>query len=235
VSELGSRDVAEHRTASSNTDSPVDDLATTALATVRDVTGEIVRLVRSAATQATDGWSIVPLARSLLPALERVVEERTVLGRDARAMRTRVTELGERIHELEALLAAREAGWKAERTAFEDDVARDPRIDELRKKMTCVEDKGFSRDYHDPAKRSIANALTVEFKDGTKLKEVVCEYPIGHKRRRKEGMPVLVEKFKTNLARRFSEKQQRAILDLCQDVERLHRTPVNEFVDLFVA
>ena len=60
-------------------------------------------------------------------------------------------------------------------------------------------------DYHDPKKRSIANALTVEFKDGTKLKEVVCEYPIGHKRRRKEGMPVLVEKFKTNLARRFPE------------------------------
>jgi 2-methylcitrate dehydratase len=75
----------------------------------------------------------------------------------------------------------------------------------------------------------------VTFKDGTKLKEVVCEYPIGHKRRRKEGMPVLVEKFKTNLARRFPEKQQRAILELCQDAERLQKTPVNEFVDLFAA
>jgi 2-methylcitrate dehydratase len=117
---------------------------------------------------------------------------------------------------------------------YEDEVARDPRIDELRKKMTCVEDKRFSRDYHDPAKRSIANALTVEFKDGSKLDEVVCEYPIGHKRRRKEGMPVLVEKFKTNLARRFPAKQQGAILELCTDASRLENTPVNEFVDLLV-
>ena len=117
---------------------------------------------------------------------------------------------------------------------YEDGVARDARIDSLRKKMFCIEDKGFSRDYHDPKKRSIANALTVEFKDGTKLKEVVCEYPIGHKRRRKEGMPMLVEKFKRNLARRFAEKQQRAILDLCMDAGRLENTPVNQFVDQFV-
>ena len=117
---------------------------------------------------------------------------------------------------------------------YEDGVAKDPRIDALRAKMYCVEDKKFTRDYHAPDKRSIANALTVEFKDGTKLKEVVCEYPIGHKRRRKEGMPVLVEKFKTNLARRFPAKQQKAILDLCLDQKRLEQTPVNEFVDLMV-
>ena len=117
---------------------------------------------------------------------------------------------------------------------YEDVVANDPRIDAVRDKIVCVEDTSYTRDYHDPAKRSIANALTVEFKDGTKLKEVVCEYPIGHKRRRKEGMPVLVEKFKVNLARRFPARQQKAILDLCLDSERLARTPVNEFVDLFV-
>jgi 2-methylcitrate dehydratase len=117
---------------------------------------------------------------------------------------------------------------------YEDDVARDPRIDPLRNKISCVEDKRFTRDYHDPKKRSIANALTVEFKDGSKLKEVVCEYPIGHKRRRSEGMPILVEKLKTNLARRFPDKQRKAILELCLDAERLARTPVNEFVDLFV-
>jgi len=117
---------------------------------------------------------------------------------------------------------------------YEDGIAHDPRIDALRARITCVEDKRFTKDYHDPGKRSIANALTVEFKDGSKLKEVVCEYPIGHKRRRKEGMPVLVEKFKINLARRFPAKQQAAILELCLDAERLARTPVNEFVDLFV-
>jgi 2-methylcitrate dehydratase len=117
---------------------------------------------------------------------------------------------------------------------YEDGVAKDPRIDALRAKMVCVEDKKFSRDYHARDKRSIANALTVEFKDGSRLEEVVCEYPIGHKRRRKEGMPVLVEKFRTNLARRFPAKQQKAILGLCLDPARLEKTPVNEFVDLMV-
>jgi 2-methylcitrate dehydratase len=118
---------------------------------------------------------------------------------------------------------------------YEDGIAQDPRIDALRAKIVCVEDKRFTRDYHDPKKRSIANALTVEFKDGSKLKEVVCGYPIGHKRRRKEGMPVLVEKFKTNLARRFAPDRQRVILDLCLDANRLAQTPVKDFVDLMVA
>jgi len=117
---------------------------------------------------------------------------------------------------------------------YEDTIAADPRIDALRARIDCVEDKQFTKDYHDPAKRSIANALTVEFKDGKKLKEIVCEYPIGHKRRRKEGMPVLVEKFRTNLARRFPEKQRKAILDLCLDAKRLDSTPVHEFVDTMV-
>ncbi len=117
---------------------------------------------------------------------------------------------------------------------YEDNVAADPRIDELRARMVCVEDKGFSRDYHDPDKRSIANGITVELKDGTKLKEVVVEYPIGHRRRRKEGLPVLVEKFRTNLARRFPAKQQEAILEVALDAARLEAMPVHEFVDLMV-
>ena len=117
---------------------------------------------------------------------------------------------------------------------YEDAIASDPRIDKLRDKIVCVEDKQFTKDYHDPKKRSIANALTVEFKDGKKLAEIVCEYPIGHKRRRKEGMPLLVEKFKTNLARRFPVKQQKTILDLCSNANKLASTPVHEFVDMFV-
>ena len=117
---------------------------------------------------------------------------------------------------------------------YDDGVASDIRIDRLRNKIVCVEDKKFSRDYHAPDKRSIANALTVEFKDGTKMKEVVCEYPIGHKRRRKEGMPVLVEKFKTNLARRFPEKQAQGILNLFSNPGQLDNTPVHEFVDRMV-
>jgi len=117
---------------------------------------------------------------------------------------------------------------------YEDGVAADPRIDRLRARIVCVEEKGFTRDYHDPDKRSIANAVSVEFKDGRKLGEVVCEYPIGHRRRRKEGLPLLVEKFRANLARRFPPKQQNAILELCLDAGRLHRTPVRDFTDLFV-
>jgi 2-methylcitrate dehydratase len=115
---------------------------------------------------------------------------------------------------------------------YEDAVAGDARIDKLRERIVCVEDPKFTKDYHDPDKRSIANALTVEFIDGKKLKEIVVEYPIGHKRRRKEGMPVLVEKFRTNLARKFPEKQRNAILELCLDPKRLDATPVHEFVDL---
>ena len=117
---------------------------------------------------------------------------------------------------------------------YEDSVAADPRIDALRDKIECIEDKQFTKDYHDPEKRSIANGLTVELTDGTRLPEVLVEYPIGHRRRRKEGMPVLVEKFKTNLARRFPAKQQKAILDNSLDRSRLEGMAVNEYVDLFV-
>ena len=117
---------------------------------------------------------------------------------------------------------------------YEDSVAADPRIDKLRDKIVCVEDKAFTADYHDPKSRSIANALTVEFNDGKKLKEVVCEYPIGHKRRRKEGIPLLEAKFLTNLARRFPKKQQDAIAAVSLDQRKLEAMPVQEYVDLYV-
>ena len=115
---------------------------------------------------------------------------------------------------------------------YEDGVAADPRIDALRERMVCVEDKGFSRDYLDPERRSIANGITIEFSDGTKTPEVVVEYPIGHRRRRDEGIPVLIDKFRTNVARRFAAKQQQAILDVALDPQRLAATAVHEFVDL---
>jgi len=117
---------------------------------------------------------------------------------------------------------------------YEDSIAADPRIDALREKMVCVEDPQFSRDYLDPQRRSIANAITVEFNDGTRTQEVVVEYPIGHRRRREEGIPVLIEKFRTNIARRFAGRQQQAILDVALDAQRLAATPVHEFVDLMV-
>jgi 2-methylcitrate dehydratase len=115
---------------------------------------------------------------------------------------------------------------------YEDAIASDPRIDALRGKIVCVEDADYSADYHDPEKRSIANAVTVEFNDGSSFDEVAVEYPIGHARRRVEGIPLLIEKYKINLARIYDADKQKKITDLCLDYEKLAATPVNEFMDL---
>jgi 2-methylcitrate dehydratase len=115
---------------------------------------------------------------------------------------------------------------------YEDRVAGDPRIDLLRTKITTEEDPMFTADYHDPTKRSIANGITVTLNDGTLLDEVMVEYPIGHRRRREDSIPLLKTKFKTNLARIYSTKRQKEILDLSLEYDLLVTTPVNEFVDL---
>ncbi|UDF04385.1 bifunctional 2-methylcitrate dehydratase/aconitate hydratase [Asticcacaulis sp. AND118] len=117
---------------------------------------------------------------------------------------------------------------------YEDEVAHDVRIDALRDKIFCAEDPQFTKDYHDPDKRSIANAVTVTLTDGTVWDEFVVEYPIGHKRRRAEGIPLLESKFRTNLNRRFPKKQQQAILELSLDQQALEAMPVHEYVDMYV-
>ncbi len=117
---------------------------------------------------------------------------------------------------------------------YEDDIASDPRIDTLRNKIVCIEKKQYSEDYLDPEKRSIANAMQIFFKDGTKTDQLEVQYPIGHRRRRDEGIPELVKKFKKNLARRFPEDRQTGILDVCLDQGKLENMTVNEFVDMFV-
>ena len=115
---------------------------------------------------------------------------------------------------------------------YEDDIAGDARIDALREKITCLEDPSFTADYHDPAKRSIANALSIEFSDGSALGELVVEYPIGHARRRSEGTPLLLEKFTTNLARVFAEPTAAEIRRRCLDYEAFVALSVNEFTDM---
>ena len=117
---------------------------------------------------------------------------------------------------------------------YEDGVAADPRIDRLRSKMICQEDQQFTSDYHDPERRAIANGIAVTFKDGSALEEVMVAYPIGHKRRRQEGLPLLEKKFRENIARHFSAERQQAITNLFLDQNKLEATPVDAFVDLLV-
>jgi len=117
---------------------------------------------------------------------------------------------------------------------YEDKAAADRRIDALRAKMEIVENKQYSADYLDPEKRSIANAVQVFFADGTFTDNIEVEYPAGHRRRRSEGYPLLVGKFRRNLARRFPEERIKTILDVFSDREKLEQMPVHEFVSLFV-
>ena len=118
---------------------------------------------------------------------------------------------------------------------YEDKIARDPRIDMLRDKMVVIEDARYSRDYLDPDKRSIANSVQVFFKDHSCTEKITVEYPIGHRRRRGEGMPLLVKKFGANLASRFAPEQCNEIMEPCMNADKLLATPVDRFMDLFVA
>lgn len=117
---------------------------------------------------------------------------------------------------------------------YEQETANDPRIDALRNKMVVVEDLQYSKDYLDPDKRSIANAVQVHFTDGTKTSKIACEYPLGHRRRRAEGLPKCIEKFEANLLTRFPKKKSNKILDLSLDLERFANMPVHEYMSLFV-
>jgi 2-methylcitrate dehydratase len=117
---------------------------------------------------------------------------------------------------------------------YEDAVAQDPRIDALRAKMQCIENKQFTQDYLDPSKRSIANALQIFYQDGTHSEKITVEYPIGHRRRRTEGIPELIKKFSKNLNREFDPEHAAKILNLNLDYEKLAATPVHEYVNLFV-
>ena len=117
---------------------------------------------------------------------------------------------------------------------YEDSVANDPLIDNLREKMVIEEDLSFSKDYLDPSKRSIANSLQIFFKDGTSSDLEEVHYPIGHKNRRAEGIPILVSKFEKNLKTQFSDDRVKDIMSLFEDNEKLFNLPVSKFVDFFV-
>jgi 2-methylcitrate dehydratase len=120
---------------------------------------------------------------------------------------------------------------------YEDAVARDtiwgPRIDAVRARIVCVEDPQYTADYHAPEKRSIANAITIELNDRTVLPEVAVEYPIGHRLRRGDGIPLLLDKFRQNLERRLSSEAQQKILAASSEQAKLEAMPVDEYVGLY--
>ena len=118
---------------------------------------------------------------------------------------------------------------------YEDDVASDPRVDQLRKKMVIEEDVRYSKEYLESDKRSISNAIQISFNDGSSTEKIEVEYPIGHRRRREQGIPLLVEKFERNLKTQFSEDRVESILSLCSNQQALEQTPVTDFMNLMIA
>ncbi|MFC5590497.1 bifunctional 2-methylcitrate dehydratase/aconitate hydratase [Sporosarcina soli] len=117
---------------------------------------------------------------------------------------------------------------------YEDDAASDPRIDRLRNLMVVVEDEQYTKDYLDPSKRSIANAVQVKFKDGSTTEKIVCEYPLGHRFRREEAIPKIHEKFSATLVTHYPEKKRGEIEAACAKQSELEKMHVNAFVDLFL-
>ena len=116
---------------------------------------------------------------------------------------------------------------------YEDSAAADPRIDALRIKMSVSEDKAFSNDYHDPDKRSIANALQITFNDGSQTEEVIVEYPIGHRRRRDDGIPLLIEKFKHAVNVHYDPARAQQIIDFCLDKNKFTKASTDQLYEAF--
>jgi 2-methylcitrate dehydratase len=171
--------------------------------------------------------------------LERIDEiERIVLTTQESALRI-ISKTGplhnpaDRDHSLQYIVAIGLIFGSLTADHYEDKTARDPRIDALRDKMQVIEDPRYSREYLEPDKRSIANAVQVFFKDGTATQKVEVEYPLGHRRRRAEGIPLLVKKFQENLATRLTASQAKAIVDACQDGPRLEAMPADEFMRMW--
>lgn len=145
----------------------------------------------------------------------------------------RLSNAADRDHCLQYILAVVLLKGRLEANDYRDRVAADRRIDRLRARMVVTEDKGFTRDFYDARKRANANAIQIEFRDGSKTPEIRVDYPLGHPRRRSEGLPLVEEKFRSSVTRHFSRRRAQRILALCADPGRLMSVPVKVFMDLF--
>ncbi|MBM3995949.1 MAG: bifunctional 2-methylcitrate dehydratase/aconitate hydratase [Planctomycetes bacterium] len=186
-----------------------------------------------AQTAAECAMKLHPVVKDRLDQIERIV-----LTTQESAIRI-ISKTGplhnpaDRDHSLQYIVAIPLIFGRLTADDYEDKIAADPRIDALRSKMQVVEDPRYTREYLEADKRSIANAVQVFFKDGSATQKVEVEYPIGHRRRRSEGIPLLVKKFEDNIATRLSAAQIKAILELFNDHARLEATPVDAFMNLW--
>jgi len=186
-----------------------------------------------AQTASEAGMTLHPEVRNRLDQVEKIVIETQEAGVRIIDKTGPLNNPADRDHCIQYMTAVPLIFGRLTAADYEDRVAADPRIDALREKMQVVENKEFSRDYLDPHKRAIGNAVQVFFNDGSSTEQVRVDYPVGHRRRREEGIPLLVEKFEAALATRFAPRQAAAIKAACADQQGLEALPVHEFMDLW--
>jgi 2-methylcitrate dehydratase len=187
-----------------------------------------------AQTAVEASLALHPQIRQRLDDIDRIVIETQEAGCRVIDKTGVLNNPADRDHCLQYTVAVALIFGRLEASDYEDDIAADPRIDALRAKMIVTENPRFSKDYLNPMKRAIGNAVQIFFKDGSCSGRVEIEYPIGHRRRRAEGIPLLMNKFKHNISTRLAPERCREILRLCEDQQRLEAMPVHEFVDLWV-
>jgi 2-methylcitrate dehydratase len=187
-----------------------------------------------AQTAVEAALALHPEVKDRLNAIDRVIVETQESGKRIIDKIGPLDNPADRDHCIQYMVAVPLIFGRLSAEDYEDRFARDPRIDRLREKMEVSENNGFTTDYLDPAKRSIGNSVQVFFSDGTQTDRIAVEYPIGHRRRRMEGIPLLLEKFDRNVRGRIPPRKADSIVALCADQARLESTPVNRFMNLFV-
>jgi 2-methylcitrate dehydratase len=175
-----------------------------------------------------------PEVKDRLDVIDRIVIETQESGKRIIDKTGPLHNPADRDHCLQYMVAVALIFGRLTAEDYEDRAAQDPRIDRLREKMKVSENQEFTAGYLDPERRSIGNSVQAFFADGTQTERVVVEYPIGHRRRRKEGIPLLREKFDRALRGRIPPRQADLITALCVDQDQLESTSVDRFMDLFV-
>ena len=177
---------------------------------------------------------LYPRVKSRLDQIKRIVIETQESGKRIIDKSGPLNNPADRDHCIQYMVAVPLIKGSLTAEDYENDVAADPRIDHLRLLMEVIENRDFTIDYLDPEKRSIGNSVQVFFQDGSSTDRITVEYPIGHRRRREEGIPVLIEKFQRNLRSRFSEDKSAQIMASCADQKSLESLPVDQFMQQFV-